>query len=190
MNKLFWLVAALSAFMLLLFAVTGCAANQGNQGGQGGGSDAAGSGGAQTADSQPVVSEFHWVIYTVDIANVEDNASAAGVNDVSGRLVKVTFDYVSDTEGHGGFYYGQDKEMFDNLAGSEISLADSTGATYANNGAFGNIAMADPTDITKGVKEVQQEFALFFDVPTNVSIDDLSLVVEGQTLPIGSFVAS
>ncbi|MCL1796835.1 MAG: hypothetical protein FWG24_00715 [Eggerthellaceae bacterium] len=138
------------------------------------------------AEQAPPTAELQWTSYTLAIREAHDDVSPVGINEVEGRLVRVVFDYVSDTKGLGGIFYGESPNMFDFLKESKFSLIDSAGKRYEDTGSIGYIAL-EIVDGSMTPKEVQDTFALLFDVPKDIAFDELSLFVEGQIIPIKSF---
>jgi hypothetical protein len=165
--------------MGLIIALIGCGSPSEN------GSDPASE---NNAENRPGINtEIHWLDYTMKISSVEDEVDQAGSYTTKGRLVRVIFDYVSDSADYGGFYYGEGDNMLDWIQGS-VSLVDAADNSYDNTGSIGHISFKDPQDITAGLVEVQSVFSLTFDVPVDAAAEDLSLSVEGQTLPLSAFL--
>ena len=142
----------------------------------------------QDEPTAPKVEELKWAEYTLSLGEIE-SATASPGEKVEGKLVKVWFEYVADTKGHGGFYYGEGDELFATLKESKITLADSAGNTYEHTAAI-TVKVFKDNDWRSGGAEIQPNFALTFDVPKDISLDSLSLVVGGKTVSLKPYLPS
>ena len=195
-------LVVLALSMLLALSVTGCGVISGRLATNSEGStENSTENNSQTEDSEQAedgdsdkpettkqeIIELRWDKYTMSIAEVTDNAPKSGTEAVKGRLVKVRFSYISDQAGHGGFYYGENNEMFDSVKESKIDIVDTKGNTYPHNSTIGNISFKGG-NLSGGLVEAQSVFSLFFDIPVDIPVKDLSLVIYDQKVPLAPYL--
>lgn len=144
----------------------------------------AGCGGLGTSSEEKAASEqkvtldtieIKWDNYTMGMDQITDDSEIvkpAGI-DVEGKLVKVCFRYLNDTDNQGGFVSAT---IFDSLQEHPITLQDKDGKTYDYTGSIGNFLMkGDFATDGFSMEDLQPRFSITFDVPADSNLEDFVL---------------
>jgi len=112
-----------------------------------------------------------WLSYVMSIEIVEAEPSGSDVTP-NGKYVQVILTYISDDDGLGGF-------LFDDLSDkSDFLLTDSSGNVYEHLGMFSPISI-NISDGTFKISEIQEISGVFFDVPLDTQLKDLTFSIKG-----------
>ena len=180
-------IAALLMTLVLtlsLGALAGCGGGEGEEG----------SGGISLPGfSGPTIdtAEFEWREYTMGIDLISDDpktATPAGAS-IAGKPIKICFKYLSSTTNSDGFVSAN---IFKDMEESPITLVDTEGNVYTFTGSIGDFVMkGDFATDGFAMADLQPRLSIFFDVPADLSLEDLTLDTgDGQELKLINFISA
>lgn len=148
-----------------------------------------GSGGGQAAPTQTpeealANAELSWCGYTMGIDYVTADQERMAGSEFSGMGIRVTFRYIDDESGNGGF---DGTNLFELIDANPIVLRDASGAEYLYTDS-----LTDVTFVFSGnnltVATDMPRFGIIFDVPAGTEIGDYTLSVgDGNDLVLAEF---
>lgn len=103
---------------------------------------------------------------------ISDEIASPINSEIEGKELKVCFGFVSDEAGGEGFNYAV---ISDALQESPITLIGSDGTVYEWTGAVGDLNFTMGSSSNIEVEENQPLFSIFFDVPSNSTVEDFTI---------------
>ena len=110
---------------------------------------------------------MRWLSYMMDIDIVEEDPPGANITP-DGRFVHIIMTYLSDEAGYGGF-------LFEDLREISLTLTDSSGNVYEHLGVYNPVTFEEVEEGLPPIAEIQPSSGIFFDIPLNIQLNDLSL---------------
>jgi len=113
----------------------------------------------------------HWMSYIMSIEIAEEEPPS-GDTTPDGRFVHVTMTYISDDEELGGFLFDDIREK------SKFVLIDTSGNVYEHLDIFSPVSII-LNDGVLAVEDIQEVTGVFYDIPLDIHLSDLTFSVSG-----------
>lgn len=147
-----------------------------------------GAGGGSAAEQSHEVTlanaELLWCGYTmgIDCATADQERIS---DDISGMGIRITFHYIGDESGNGGFDGAQ---LFDLIDANPIVLTDASGTEYRYTDSLTDVQFTI-TGNDFAISNAMPRFGIIFDVPAGTDIGDYTLSVgDGNELRLEEFI--
>lgn len=142
---------------------------------------------AQTPEEALNSAVLSWDGYTMSVEFVTDDPDdmAAGT-ELTGKGIRVSFAWISDEAGNGGF---DGNKLFEQMEEHPIVLKDADGKEYTYTGGISDIVVEVTSD-GMSVSKSMPRFGITFDVPLGSKIEDYVLSTgEGDDLQLVKYTS-